>query len=565
VNILYKYSKQSESAVFPIHETFPGDEIMDMIASKIDTRSDEYRKNFEAMSALVQDLKQELKKAATDRSQKALDRLVQSGKLPAHKKLDLLLDKNTPFLEIAPLAAKDMYDGKIHAAGLRSGIGVVSGKEVVVSVNDATIKGGAAYPLTAKKILRMQTIAMENRLPSVSLVDSAGGYLPLQSEMFPDIDGGGRVFYNQAMLSKMGIPQIVAVMGLCTAGGAYGVAMSNEIVHVKGHGAIFLGGPPLVKAATGQEVTADQLGGPMLHCIESGVSDYIAEDDAHAITIVRDIVKHLPQNEKTRLSIMDPRPPVYDPQEIYGIVSRDLTTPFDIREIIARMVDGSEFLEFKELYGPTLVCGYAYIHGYPVGILGNNGVLFSQSAEKATQFIQICDKRGIPLIFLQNINGFIVGLEYERGGITKNGHKMVNAVSTCTVPKFTVIVGASYGAGNYAMCGRAYSPRFLFMWPNGKIGVMGGAEAAKVLISITNDQNLRLGKPPLTEAEEKALKDPIITAADKEGNAYYSTARIWDDGIIDPAKTRDVLGLCISAALNAPLRDDVFGYGIFRM
>lgn len=538
---------------------------MDMIASKIDTRSDEYRKNFEAMSALVQDLKQELKKAATDRSQKALDRLVQSGKLPAHKKLDQLLDKNTPFLEIAPLAAKDMYDGKIHAAGLRSGIGVVSGKEVVVSVNDATIKGGAAYPLTAKKILRMQTIAMENRLPSVSLVDSAGGYLPLQSEMFPDIDGGGRVFYNQAMMSKMGIPQIVAVMGLCTAGGAYGVAMSNEIVHVKGHGAIFLGGPPLVKAATGQEVTADQLGGPMLHCIESGVSDYLAEDDAHAISIVRDIVKHLPQNEKTRLSMMDPRPPVYDPHEIYGIVSRDLTTPFDIREIIARMVDGSEFLEFKELYGPTLVCGYAYIHGYPVGLLGNNGVLFSQSAEKATQFIQICDKRGIPLIFLQNINGFIVGLEYERGGITKNGHKMVNAVSTCTVPKFTVILGASYGAGNYAMCGRAYSPRFLFMWPNGKIGVMGGAEAAKVLISITNDQNLRLGKPPLTEAEEKALKDPIITAADKEGNAYYSTARIWDDGIIDPAKTRDVLGLCISAALNAPLRDDVFGYGIFRM
>jgi acetyl-CoA carboxylase carboxyltransferase component len=383
--------------------------------------------------------------------------------------------------------------------------------------------------------------------------------------MFPDIDGGGRVFYNQARMSKMGIPQIVAVMGLCTAGGAYGVAMSNEIVHVKGHGAIFLGGPPLVKAATGQEVTADQLGGPLLHCIESGVSDYIAEDDGHAISIVRDIVKHLPQKEKTCLSIVDPRPPVYDPYEIYGIVSRDLTMPFDIREIIARMVDGSEFLEFKELYGTTLVCGYAYIHGYPVGILGNNGILFSQSAEKATQFIQICDKRGIPLIFLQNINGFIVGLEYERGGITKNGHKMVNAVSTCTVPKFTVIVGASYGAGNYAMCGRAYSPRFLFMWPNGKIGVMGGAEAAKVLISITNDQNLRLGKPPLTETEGKALRDPIVAAAEKEGNAYYSTARIWDDGIIDPTKTRDVLGLCISASLNAPLRDDVFGYGIFRM
>ncbi|MCU0599176.1 MAG: methylcrotonoyl-CoA carboxylase [Desulfobacterales bacterium] len=538
---------------------------MDIIETKIDTHSDEYKQNFEAMSILVHDLKMELKKAGFERSQKALNRLVQSGKLSAQKKLDLLLDKNTPFLEIAPLAAKDMYDGKIHAAGLRSGIGIVSGKEVVISVNDATIKGGAAYPLTAKKILRMQTIAMENRLPSVSLIDSAGGYLPLQSEMFPDIDGGGRVFYNQAMMSKMGIPQIVAVMGLCTAGGAYGVAMSNEIVHVKGHGAIFLGGPPLVKAATGEEVSADELGGALLHCIESGVSDYIAEDDPHAIAIIRDIVRHLPRNEKTRLSTIVPKPPLYDPQEVYGIVSRDLATPFDIREIIARMADGSEFLEFKELYGPTLVCGYAYIHGYPVGILGNNGVLFSQSAEKATQFIQICDKRGIPLVFLQNINGFIIGLEYERGGITKNGHKMVNAVSTCTVPKFTVIVGASYGAGNYAMCGRAYSPRFLFMWPNGKIGVMGGAEAAKVLISITNDQNLRLGKPPLTAAEEKALKEPIVAAAEKEGNAYYSTARLWDDGIIDPAKTRDVLGLCISASLNAPLRDDAFGYGIFRM
>ena len=515
---------------------------MDVIASKIDTHSDDYRKNFEAMEALVKDLKQELKKAGAERSQKALDRLVESGKLPAQKKLDLLLDKNTPFLEIAPLAAKDMYDGKIHAAGIRSGIGIVGGKEVAININDATIKGGAAYPMSVKKTLRMQTIIMENRLPAVSLIDSAGGYLPLQSEIFPDIDGGGRIFYNQAMMSKMGIPQIVAVMGLCTAGGAYGVAMSDEIVHVKGHGAIFLGGPPLVKAATGEEVTADQLGGAQLHCMESGVSDYMAEDDAHAISIIRDIIKNLPENTKTRLTMSDPKPPLYDPKELYGIVSRDLATPFDIREVIARIVDGSEFLEFKELYGPTLVCGYAYIHGYPVGILGNNGVLFSDSAEKATQFIQICDKRKIPLVFLQNINGFIIGQEYERGGITKNGHKMVNAVSTCTVPKFTVIVGASYGAGNYAMCGRAYSPRFLFMWPNGKIGVMGGAEAARVLISITNDQNIRLGKPPLTKEEEKALKDPIIAAADKEGNAYYSTARLWDDGIIDPAKTQGCSG-----------------------
>jgi acetyl-CoA carboxylase carboxyltransferase component len=538
---------------------------MDVIESKIDTHSDEYKKNYEAMEILVQDLQHELKRAREERSKKSLDRLAESGKLPAQKKLDLLLDKNTPFLEIAPLAAKDMYDGKIHGAGLRSGIGVVEGREVMVSMNDATIKGGAAYPISAKKTLRIQTIVMENRLPAVSLIDSAGAYLPLQAEMFADIDGGGRVFYNQAMISKMGIPQIVAVMGLCTAGGAYGVAMSSEIVHVKGHGAIFLGGPPLVKAATGEEVTADQLGGAELHCMESGVSDYIAEDDAEAISIIRSIVKNLPKNQKARLSMMEPKPPIYDPKEIYGIVSRDLSTPFDIREVIARIVDGSEFLEFKELYGTTLVCGYAYIHGYPVGLLGNNGVLFPDSAEKATQFIQICDKREIPLVFLQNISGFIIGREYERRGITKNGHKMVNAVATATVPKFTVIIGASFGAGNYAMCGRAYSPRFLFMWPNGKIGVMGGAEAAGVLVSISNDQNARLGKPPLTEEEEKALKEPIIAASEKEGNAYYATARLWDDGIIDPAKTRDTLGLVISASLNAPIRDDVFGYGIFRM
>jgi acetyl-CoA carboxylase carboxyltransferase component len=538
---------------------------MDVIESKIDTHSDEYKKNYEAMEILVQDLQHELKRAREERSKKSLDRLAESGKLPAQKKLDLLLDKNTPFLEIAPLAAKDMYDGKIHGAGLRSGIGVVEGREVMVSMNDATIKGGAAYPISAKKTLRIQTIVMENRLPAVSLIDSAGAYLPLQAEMFADIDGGGRVFYNQAMISKMGIPQIVAVMGLCTAGGAYGVAMSSEIVHVKGHGAIFLGGPPLVKAATGEEVTADQLGGAELHCMESGVSDYIAEDDAEAISIIRSIVKNLPKNQKARLSMTEPNPPIYDPKETYGIVSRDLAIPFDIREIIARIVDGSEFLEFKELYGTTLVCGYAYIHGYPVGLLGNNGVLFPDSAEKATQFIQICDKREIPLVFLQNISGFIIGREYERRGITKNGHKMVNAVATATVPKFTVIIGASFGAGNYAMCGRAYSPRFLFMWPNGKIGVMGGAEAAGVLVSITNDQNARLGKPPLTEEEEKALKEPIIAASEKEGNAYYATARLWDDGIIDPAKTRDTLGLVISASLNAPIRDDVFGYGIFRM
>ncbi|MCG8335424.1 MAG: methylcrotonoyl-CoA carboxylase [Proteobacteria bacterium] len=538
---------------------------MDVIETKIDKNSDQYKKNYEDMTALVEDLQSELKRAAEERSEKAIAREKESGKLPAKKKLELLLDKNTPFLEIAPLAAKDLYDGKIHRAGYLSGIGIVEGREVGISINDATIKGGSMYPLSVQKGLRMQAVCMENRLPSINLIDSAGAYLPLQSEIFPDLWDGGRVFYNQAMMSKMGIPQIAAVMGMCTAGGAYGVAMCDEIVHVKGHGAIFLGGPPLVKAATGEEVTADELGGPNLHCMESGVSDYIAEDDEDAIRTIRKIVKNLPAPDKYKLTMKEPKPPIYDPKELYGIVSPDLSKPFDIREVIARIVDGSEFLEFKELYGTTMVCGWANIHGYPVGILGNNGVLFSDSALKATQFIQICDKRKIPLLFLQNITGFIIGKAYEQGGITKNGHKLVNAVSTASVPKFTTIVGASFGAGNYAMCGRAYSPRFLWMWPNAQIGVMGGEQAAGVLVSITNDQNARLGKPPLTAEEVDFIKQPVMENAKKEGNAYYSTAQMWDDGIIDPAKTRDTLGLGISAALNAPVRDDEYGHGIFRM
>jgi len=538
---------------------------MDVIETGIDTSSDEYKKNYEAMEMLVADLKQELKKAREDRPQKVIDRLASQGKMPVRKKLDLLLDKNTPFMEIAPLAARGMYDGKVHGAGLVAGIGVVGGREVLISASDATIKGGAVYPMGVKKNLRCQTICMENRLPMVNLLDSAGAYLPLQSEIFPDVDDGGRIFYNQAVISKMGIPQITAVMGLCTAGGAYVPAMSDEVVHVKGTGAIFLGGPPLVLAATGEEVTADQLGGAEVHCIESGVSDYFAEDDAHAISIVRKIVKTLPANEKARLTLREPKPPLYDPRELYGVVSRDLKVPYDCREVIARLVDGSEFLEFKELYGPTLVCGFAYIHGYPVGILGNNGILFSNSALKATQFIQICDRRKIPLLFLQNINGYIIGSEYERLGITKDGHKMVNAVSTCTVPKFTVIVGASFGAGNYGMCGRGYSPRFLWMWPNAQIGVMGGEQAAGVLITLKNDQNAKAGLPPLTKEEEEFIRVPIAEAAKKEGDAYYSTSNLWDDGILDPADTRNILGLAISAALNAPIRDDVEGFGIFRM
>ncbi len=538
---------------------------MDVIETRIDKSSDQYKKNYEDMQALVDDLNNELDRAWNERSQKSISRLKESGKLPAKKKLELLLDKNTPFLELCPLAAKDMYDGKIHKAGMIKGIGVVAGKEVAISINDATIKGGSAYPMTVKKMLRGQTIVMENRLPSISLIDSAGAFLPLQAEIFPDYQGGGRVFYNQAVISKMGIPQIAAVMGLCTAGGAYGVAMSDEVIHVKGHGAIFLGGPPLVKAATGEEVSADELGGAELHCMESGVSDFIAEDDAHAIAIIRNVVKNLPATKKAELPMEEPEPPLYDPKELYGIVSPDLAKVFDIREVIARIVDGSKFLEFKELFGTSMICGWAHIHGYSVGILANNGIIFSNDALKATQFMQSCDRRGIPLLFLQNINGFIVGKAYEAGGITKNGHKMVNTVSTVSVPKFTVLVGASFGAGNYAMCGRAYSPRFLYTWPNSQIGVMGGEQAAGVLKTITNDQRQRLGQQPLTEDEAKALVEPIVARASEQGNAYYATARVWDDGIIDPAKTRDVLGLSISAALNAPLRDDKLGYGVFRM
>ena len=538
---------------------------MGIIETRIDTGSETYRTNFDYMSALVADLKAALQQAREERSEKARQRVAEVGKLPVRERMELLLDRNTPFLEIGALAAKGMYDGKVHGAGSVIGIGVVEGREVLVNANDPMIKGGTIYPMGVKKSLRAQKIAMQNRLPSIYLIDSGGAFLPLQSEIFPDEDDGGRIFYNQAIMSKMGIPQIAAVMGLCTAGGAYIPAMSDEVVHVRGTGAIFLGGPPLVRAATGEEVTADELGGADVHCRESGVSDYFADDDRHALAIVRELIRNLPEVPKTPLPMRDPTPPRYDPKEIYGIVSRDLKTPYDVREIIARIVDGSQFTEFKALYGSTLVCGFAHIHGYPVGILGNNGILFSDSALKATQFIQLCDRRGIPLVFLQNINGYIIGREYERLGITKDGHKMVNAVSTATVPKFTVMTGASFGAGNYGMCGRAYGPRFLWTWPNAEIGVMGGEQAADVLVTVKNDQLARVGEPPMSDADVEAIKTPIVEAARKESNAYYSTANLWDDGVIDPAETRNVLGLSLSAALNAPLREDVPGFGIFRM
>ncbi len=538
---------------------------MQVIESRIDTGSQEFLDNQAHMLSLVEELNQELAIARDQRSERALKRATQQNKLTVRQRLDLLLDRNSPFLELSPLAARGMYDGKVHAAGVVTGIGVIAGREVVIHANDQLIKGGTIYPMGVKKGLRAQTIAMENRLPLVYLVDSGGAFLPLQSEIFPDVDDGGRIFYNQAVISKMGIPQVCGVLGLCTAGGAYIPAMSDEVVHVQNTGAIFLGGPPLVKAATGEEVGDQELGGADLHCRESGVSDYMAQDDAHCMELLREIVANLPPNPKTDIGRREPKPPIYDPEEIYGIVPPNLAMPYDVREVIARTVDGSEFLEFKPLYGPTLVTGWAHIHGYPVGILGNNGVLFSESALKATQFIQLCDKRGIPLVFLQNISGYIIGQEYERGGITKNGHKMVNAVATASVPKFTVIIGASFGAGNYGMCGRAYAPRFLWMWPNAQIGVMGGEQAAKVLVTVKNDQMVREGQDPLpTEAVEQIM-GPIMEAAEKEGNAMYSTANLWDDGIVDPAKTRDTLGLAISAALNAPLRDDRLGYGTFRM
>ena len=538
---------------------------MTVLQTRVDTKSQEYLENYQAMEKLVAELREELRKAREDRSAKARARLAEQSKLTVSERLDRLLDRGAPFLEIAPLAALGMYDGKVHGAGSVVGIGVVEGREVVVTASDPMIKGGSIYPLGVKKNLRAQTIAMENRLPMVNLVDSGGAFLPLQSEIFPDVDDGGRIFYNQAVMSKMGITQITAVMGLCTAGAAYIPAMSDYVVHVSGTGAIFLGGPPLVKAATGEVVTADELGGARVHCAGSGVSDFFADSDAHALRIVRSLVRKIPPARRHGLPTQPPRPPLYEPGEIYGIVPKNIRVGYDAREVIARIVDGSELLEFKELYGTTLVCGWGHIHGYPVGILANNGVLFSESALKATHFIELTDREGIPLVFLQNISGYIVGREYERGGITKDGQKMVTAVATSTVPKLTVIVGASFGAGNYGMCGRGYSPRFLWMWPNAQIGVMGGEQAADVLITIKQEQLVREGQPPMDEEMVKALREPIVEAAAKETGAYYSTANLWDDGILDPAATRDVLGLGIGAALNAPLRDGVYGYGVFRM
>jgi 3-methylcrotonyl-CoA carboxylase beta subunit/propionyl-CoA carboxylase len=493
---------------------------------------------------------------------KYLERHRAQGKMPVRERIDTLLDPDSPFLELSSLAAWDVYENEAPAAGLVTGIGRVSGREVVIVANDATVKGGTYYPLTVKKHVRAQQIALDNRLPCLYLVDSGGAFLPLQAEVFPDREHFGRIFYNQARMSAERIPQIAVVMGSCTAGGAYVPAMSDETIIVKGTGTIFLGGPPLVKAATGEEVSAEELGGADVHTRLSGVADYFAEDDAHALHLARTIVSTLNSVKRMPADVTTPEDPRYDPREIYGIVNADTRQPYEVREILARLVDGSRFDEFKERYGATLVTGFARLHGLLVGIIANNGVLFSESALKATHFIELCNLRGIPLIFLQNITGFIVGRQYERAGIAKDGAKMVHAVANSVVPRFTVVIGGSFGAGNYGMCGRAYEPRLLWMWPNARISVMGGEQAAGVLATVKKDQLARDGQV-LSAVDEEAIRRPILEKYEREGSPYYSTARLWDDGILDPAETRQALALGLSAACNAPVPEPRFG--VFRM
>jgi 3-methylcrotonyl-CoA carboxylase beta subunit len=507
--------------------------------------------------ALKDELWAKVAEAALGGNEKSRERHVARGKLLPRDRVERLLDPGSPFLEIGQLAANAMYEGDVHGASLITGIGRVSGRQVMIVCNDATVKGGTYYPLTVKKHLRAQEIALENHLPCIYLVDSGGANLPHQAEVFPDREHFGRIFFNQATMSARGIPQIACVMGSCTAGGAYVPAMSDETVIVRGQGTIFLAGPPLVKAATGEEISAEDLGGGDLHAKKSGVVDHLAENDEHALTIVRDIVSHLGHNLETVPKFVEPRPPKYPADELYGIIPEDVRAPYDVREIIARLVDASEFHEFKAHFGSTLVTGFAHIWGMPVAILANNGVLFSESAMKGAHFIQLAQQRGIPLLFLQNISGFMVGGKYEAEGIAKHGAKLVTAVATATVPKVTLLIGGSFGAGNYGMCGRAYSPRFLFTWPNARISVMGGEQAASVLATVHRDA------VKWTPEEAEAFKAPVRQKYEDEGNPYYATARLWDDGIIDPALTRDVLGLAFAACAGAPVEER--GFGVFRM
>jgi 3-methylcrotonyl-CoA carboxylase beta subunit/propionyl-CoA carboxylase len=535
---------------------------VDPLETHIDPSSDEFRRNHEHQLGLVNQLKQHVAKAREGGSEKAHKRHKEQNKLFVRERIERLLDPDTPFLELSPLAAHDLYDGEAPSAGIVTGIGTVRGRQVMVVANDATVKGGTYYPLTVKKHLRAQEVALENHLPCIYLVDSGGAFLPRQDEVFPDRDHFGRIFYNQARMSALGISQISAVMGSCTAGGAYVPAMSDEVIIVKDTGTIFLGGPPLVKAATGEVVTAQELGGAEVHTRVSGVADHYADDDLHAIHLTRNVVENLLAPRPAPPGLKAPEEPLYDAGEIYGILPEDRRKSYDVREIIARMVDGSRLHEFKASYGTTLVTGFARIHGHPVGLLANNGVLFSESALKATHFITMCNQRRIPLIFLQNITGFMVGRQYEEGGIAKDGAKMVHAVANATVPRFTVILGGSFGAGNYGMCGRAYQPRQLWMWPGARISVMGGEQAAMVLSQVKREQMERHGKAMTPEAIAE-FERPILEKYETEGSPYYSTARLWDDGILDPADTRQVLGLGLAAAYNAPMEPPQMG--IFRM
>src|SRR5687767_5367621 len=535
---------------------------MDVIETHIDPSSQRFQSNQERMSGLVAELRARTEAARQGGGPKYLERHRAQGKLPVRDRIDKLLDAGSPFLELSPLAAYDMYDGDAPGAGIVTGVGRVSGREVVIVANDATVKGGTYYPITVKKHVRAQDVALQNRLPCIYLVDSGGAFLPLQADVFPDRDHFGRIFFNQARMSAERIPQIAIVMGSCTAGGAYVPAMSDETVIVKGTGTIFLGGPPLVKAATGEDVTAEDLGGADVHTRLSGVADYFAEDDEHALHLARTVVGTLNSVKRLPADVTTPEDPAYDPREIYGIVNADTRKSYDVREVIARVVDGSRFDEFKERYATTLITGFARLHGFLVGVVANNGVLFSESALKATHFIELCNLRGVPLVFLQNITGFMVGRQYERGGIAKDGAKMVHAVANSVVPKFTVVIGGSFGAGNYGMCGRAYDPRFLWTWPNARISVMGGEQAAGVLTTVKRDQLAREGKSFSAE-EEAAIRTPILEKYEREGSPYYSSARLWDDGILDPGETRQALALGLSAAFNAPIPEAKFG--IFRM
>jgi 3-methylcrotonyl-CoA carboxylase beta subunit len=532
------------------------------IESKLNLNTPEALQNAEVYHAAISDLKRKLTRIQAGGSSSARAKHEARGKLFVRDRIVQLCDPGSPFLELSALAAEDVYDSDVPSAGLVTGIGVVEGQEVMIVANDATVKGGTYFPLTVKKHLRAQEIALENHLPCIYLVDSGGAFLPLQSEVFPDRDHFGRIFYMQAQMSARNIPQIAVVMGSCTAGGAYVPAMSDETIIVRNQGTIFLGGPPLVKAATGEIVTAEELGGADVHCRLSGVTDHLANDDQEALEIARHIVANLNRVKKVSLDIRPPQEPHFPSEDLYSIVPHDDRQTYDVHEILARLLDASEFHEFKALYGPTLVCGFGRIMGYPVGIVANNGILFSESALKGAHFIELCSQRGIPLVFLQNIVGFMVGKDYERGGIAKDGAKLVQAVATTSVPKFTIVIGGSYGAGNYGMCGRAYSPRFLWMWPRARIGVMGGEQAANVLLTVKRDQLQAQGKD-LSEQEQADFKAPILENYAHESHAYFGSARLWDDGIIDPAHTRQVLGLAISASLNAPPEKTQFS--VFRM